>query len=381
MGAVLAVGVNLLWCRPGEVGGSEQYLARQLAGLADAAPDIRVRLAVPPGFAAAHADLAARFDVVTAAASVGRRRIARIVAEARTLPTMLGDVDVVHHAGGTLPLSRGSRRPAGGTVLTIHDVQYLQFPQYFSAARRTYLRLRLPPSVRAADVIAVPSEFVKSTVVDAYRIDPGRITVVPHGVDPPAPGVDEPGVDEPGIRRRYGLGDRRIVVYPAFTHPHKGHRFLLDLMAGRWSDPDLVLVLLGGAGAAEADVRAAVAERRLENRVVRPGRVPDADRDGLVAIAEALVFPSEYEGFGAPLLEAMVLGTPVVCSDRAALPEVAGDAALVRPLDLDAWSGALDEIARDRADLVARGRARAARFTTRASGAALAAAYRRAAAR
>ena len=78
---------------------------------------------------------------------------------------------------------------------------------------------------------------------------------------------------------------------------------------------------------------------------MRPGRVSDADRDGLIAGAEALVFPSEYEGFGAPVLEAMALGTPVVCSDRAALPEVAGDAALVRPLDPDAWEGALDEVA------------------------------------
>jgi alpha-1,3-rhamnosyl/mannosyltransferase len=108
--------------------------------------------------------------------------------------------------------------------------------------------------------------------------------------------------------------------------------------------------------------------------VIRPGRVPEADRDGLIAGAEALVFPSQYEGFGAPVLEAMALGTPVICSDRAALPEVAGDAALVRPLELDAWKGALDEI--DRPTMAAAGRARAASFSTAASGAALASAYR-----
>ena len=76
-----------------------------------------------------------------------------------------------------------------------------------------------------------------------------------------------------------------------------------------------------------------------------------ADRDGLLAAAEALVFPSEYEGFGAPVLEAMALGTPVICSDRTALPEVAGDAALVLPLELDAWKGALDEVAARRDEL------------------------------
>ena len=104
--------------------------------------------------------------------------------------------------------------------------------------------------------------------------------------------------------------------------------------------------------------------------------MPAADRDGLIAAAEALVFPSEYEGFGAPLLEAMVAGTPVVCSDQAAVPEVVGDAGLVRPIDPDAWKGALDDVAAARDDLVAAGRRRAELFTTATSGAALAAAYR-----
>ena len=104
--------------------------------------------------------------------------------------------------------------------------------------------------------------------------------------------------------------------------------------------------------------------------MIRPGRVPDGDRDGLIAAADALVYPSEYEGFGAPVLEAMALGTPVVCSDRAALPEVVGDAALVLPLDRDAWAGALDTVAARHDFMVSAGRRRAAHFTTRAAGSA-----------
>ena len=103
-------------------------------------------------------------------------------------------------------------------------------------------------------------------------------------------------------------------------------------------------MLLGGRGLAEDEVVATIDRLGLGPRVIRPGRVPAADRDGLIAAAEALVFPSEYEGFGAPLLEAMAAGTPVVCSDRAAVPEVVGDAALVRPIDPDAWKGALDDV-------------------------------------
>ena len=227
-------------------------------------------------------------------------------------------------------------------------------------------------------MIAVPSEYVRTTVIDAFGVDAGNVLVVPHGVDPVDP---DAACDPATLRARYRLGDRRVLVYPAMTHPHKGHRFLVELLAERWTDPDLVLVLLGRPGAADGDVQRAIAERRLADRILRPGRVPDADRDGLIALAEALVFPSEYEGFGAPVLEAMALGTPVICSDQAALAEVAGDAAVVRPLDLDAWSGALDAVSADRDGLVRRGRARAERFTTAVSGSALAVAYRQAAAR
>jgi len=361
----LRAGVNLLWCLPGGVGGSEEYLVRQLTGLRDVAPEIDATLFVLPGFAAAHRELAARHQLVVSSLDA-RRRWRRVLAEATWLPPRLHGVDVVHHGGGTVPL-----RTPGPVLLTIHDVQYRTFPQYLTALKRRYLRLTIPRSVHRADVVAVPSGYVRSTVLEAYRIAPERVVVVPHGVDVPAEVTDAATV-----RERYGLGDRRYVIYPAITHPHKNHRFLLDLLAGPWHDPELALVLLGGRGLAEEEVAGEIAALGLGQRVIRPGRVPAADRDGLLAAAEALAFPSEYEGFGAPVIEAMGLGTPVICSDRAALAEVAGDAALVRPLQLDAWQDALDEARRRHDELVTAGRARAAGFTTAASGAALAAAYR-----
>jgi glycosyltransferase involved in cell wall biosynthesis len=376
-GTTLTAGVNLLWCRPGEVGGSEEYLARQLVGLATVAPEIVARLVVAPGYPEAHPELVEHFTVVVGSAATRRRRSARILAEARSLPAMLGDVDVVHHAGGTMPVrSPFTRRGTGpASVLTIHDLQYLRFPDYFSATRRTYLRLRMPPSARSADVIAVPSDYVAGTVSDAFSVDRSHIVVVPHGVDAPDPAALPDPAD---LRSRYGLGKRRVLVFPAMTHPHKGHRFLVELLATNWKHDDLVLVLLGGRGEAEADLQQAIADRGVGARVVRPGRVPATDRDGLIALAEALVFPSQYEGFGAPVLEAMALGTPVITSDQAALPEVAGDAAVVLPLAADAWGDALGTVATQRADLIRRGRARAAMFTTEVSGAALAAAYHQA---
>jgi glycosyltransferase involved in cell wall biosynthesis len=221
-------------------------------------------------------------------------------------------------------------------------------------------------------VVAVPTEYVRTTVIDAYGVDADRVRVVPHGVESTL-GADAPSASD--LRRHYGLGDGPMIVYPAITHPHKNHRFLLEVMARRWTDPDLRLVLLGGRGAAEADVASDIVRLGLEQRVIRPGRVPDAHRDGLIAAADALVFPSQYEGFGAPAVEAMALGTPVICSDQPALAEVVGDAGLVLPLDVDVWADALDTVAARADEMCSAGRTRARAFSTERSGAELAAAY------
>lgn len=365
-GTAVDVAVNLLWCVPGEVGGSEQYLVRQLLGLASQPTDFAPTLFCLATFAAAHPELAPHARMVTAPID-GTSRPRRIVAEHTWLRRRTRGADLVHHGGGTTPAV--GRRPI---VLTIHDLQYRTHPEYLTPTKRRYLERAIPHSVRRAAVVAVPTEYVRSTVIDAYGVDPGRVVVVPHGIEPTI-GTAAPGPDE--LRSRYGLGDGRLLVYPAITHPHKNHRFLLELMARHWTDPDLRLVLLGGRGAAEDEVAADIARWGLGPRVVRPGRVPDADRDGLVAAADSLVFPSQYEGFGAPVVEAMALGTPVICSDQRALAEVVGDAGLVLPLDLDAWAGALDELDARRETMASRGLHRAADFSIERSGAALADAY------
>mgnify|MGYP001820574330 FL=1 len=363
------VAVNLMWCVPGQVGGSEQYLVRQLLGLAEQPSEFRPTLYCLASFGEVHPELAARFPMVPAPIS-GTDRPRRIIAEHTWLRRRTRGVDLVHHGGGTAPL--GGTRPF---VLTIHDLQFLTHPDYLSPSKLRYLSSVVPRSVRAASVVAVPTDYVRRTVVDAYGPDPSRVIVVPHGVEPTL-GADAPAEDE--LRQRYGLGGGRVIVFPAITHPHKGHRFLLDVMAQRWNDPDLRLVLLGGIGTADGDVIEAIATLGLADRVVRAGRVPDADRDGLIALADALVFPSEYEGFGAPVVEAMALGTPVICSDQPALAEVVGDAGLVLPADLDAWADALD-IAGERApELIAAGRRRAGAFSAARSGEGLVTAYRRA---
>lgn len=363
--SVPEVAVNLLWCVPGEVGGSEDYLVRQLLGLLDAAPrQWAVLLYALDGFAAAHPDLAARAPVEVAPFS-GARRPRRILGEATWLRSRAAGAALRHHGGGTAPT--GATTPY---VLTIHDLQYRTFPTHFSRVKRAYLDQLIPRSARHAAVVTVPSEYVRRSVIDAFALPADRVVVVPHGIEP-ALAADVTPADE--LRRRYALGYGPVVVYPAITHTHKNHRFLLQLLRERWTDPDLRLVLIGGVGDAEPEIT-----RCTDRRVCRLGRVPPADRSGLIAMADALVFPSRYEGFGAPLIEAMALGTPVIAADSTCIPDVVGDAGIVVPLDVDAWSAALHAVATNRDDLVAAGHRRVAHFTAARSGAALAAAYRQA---
>lgn len=362
----LRVAVNLTWLAPGRVGGSEQYLTRQLTGLPEdsgATPELFVQ----PTFAAAHPALAARFTTV-AMPFARDWRVARIAAEHTWLPARARHVDIVHHGGGTVPFT-GSHP----VLLTVHDLQYRQFPHYFSAVRLAYLRRMMPRSVRRSAVIATPSAYVRSTVIDAFGIDPDRVVVVTHGVPPhAAPDAEHRRI----VRDRHGLGDRPYVVYPAITHPHKGHPLLVEML--RHLETDHALVLLGGEGAAEGELRVAIAAAGVAHRVVRPGRVPDAERDALVASADALVFPSEYEGFGAPLVEAMQLGTPVVCGDHPAMREVVGDAGVVvSERSGEAWAAGVRAAIASAGTLVAAGHVRAAAFTLERSGATLASAYRR----
>ena len=360
------VGVNLLWCRPGKVGGSEQYLSRQLAGLLAVEHDgLEVSIFAPRGFAAAHGELAPLS--ITESKSDCANRGARIIRENTWLRSRTEDVQIVHHGGGTIPF-----RTSGATLLTVHDVQYLTYPQYFSQTRLRYLAFMMPRSLRRADMIAVPSAYVRDTLVERFGIDSSRINVVVHGIE----SVDTSKVDVDATVGRVGLAGQRYFIYPAITHPHKNHRMLVDLMTGPWRQRDEHIVFIGGQGRAHAELLAQVAASGISHRVHFTGHVGAADRDALIMGSRAVLFPSEYEGFGAPVAEAMALGVPVVASNRASLPEVVGDGGLVLPIDIDAWADVPARIDRDRDALIAAGRGRAQTFTLAASGRDLVAAYR-----
>jgi alpha-1,3-rhamnosyl/mannosyltransferase len=371
---VAAVAVNLLWCVPGKVGGSEEYVTRALGPMAEEAPDLELTLYALPGFEAAHPDLADQYEVVVAPVD-GERRSVRVAVERTWLAAQVRRrrPSLLHHPGGIVAPGSGSVP----VVLSMHDIQYVAYPEYFGTVKLAWLRRQLPSSLARAQVITAPSQFVATSLVDAHCVDPARLVVVPHGL--PASFAATP-FDEGHLRARYRIPGP-FLLYPAATYPHKNHLVLLDALAELGDRPELRLVLTGAPASGEDLVRDAIEHRGLHDRVVRTGRVSDADRDALLRCAEALVFPSRYEGFGAPALEAMAVGTPVLASRETALPEVVGPAGLLLdPDDATAWADAVRSVLDDpalRARLVEAGYERVGMFTAEQSAQALARAYRR----
>ena len=363
------IAVNMLWCRHGQVGGSEQYLVRQLLGLHHASNDeFEIEVFAPRGFAAVHPHLASAVSIRESRSAQGVRPL-RVISESTWLASRVRGAHVVHHGGGTVP----ARSPQP-VLLTIHDLQYLAYPQYFSRVKLAYLSSRLPTSAKRARHIAVPSEYVRGTVIEHLGVHPEDVSVVRHGIETH---LGAASTSEEEIRSRFGLTAAHVLAYPAVTHPHKNHLFLCDLVGGPLRDRDIQVVFAGGQGRGHEALQRRIAQAGLANRVKFVGRLNDADRDGLLAMAAALVFPSSYEGFGAPVIEAMALGTPVIASDHTALPEVVGDAGQVVPLDVAAWAAAIDHAIAHREFWRARGFVRAAHFRALDSGSDLAAAYRK----
>lgn len=365
------VGVNLLWLVPGVVGGSEEYTTRLLLAVAQQAPaDLRLRLYARPDLAAAHPDLAERFETVVAPRAMAAKA-GRVAVEHSWLASASRRDDLVHHAGGVVPALRSTP-----TILTVHDLQPLDLPANFSPVKRRWLGLMIPRSVRAARLVVTPSRFTADRLVQRLGLDVDAVRVVPHG-HPPVPAGPPPPPAAAGLASRYG----RFILYPAIAYPHKRHLDLLEAFARLAAErPELSLVLTGGQAGASIDVERWCESSPAGDRVHRLGRVPADDLDVLLRAAAAVAIPSEYEGFGNPALEAMARGTPAVVADAGSLPEVVGDAAVVVPprdpitlacalariLDDEQWAG----------ELRRRGPQRAASFDDRRAASALVDSYR-----
>ncbi len=261
------------------------------------------------------------------------------------------------------------------SVVTVHDLGYRFFPQAHPRFQRWYLDFSTRANARAAMHILADSEATRADLTGEYGADPAKISVVYPGVDESLRPETDPDVLAQ-VRDRYGLGPRYL-LYLGTLQPRKNLVRLLEAFRlFREVDAaheDVQLVLAGKVGWLADEIVGGVGRLGLEGSVVLPGFVPDQERGALLSGALAFLFPSLYEGFGFPVLEAMACGAPVLCSNSSSLPEVAGEAAwLVDPLDEGAIAAGLVRLVGDEAlrhRLAAQGFEQVRRFSWRRTGA------------
>jgi len=283
--------------------------------------------------------------------------------------------DVLHCPAQVAPAR--SRAPL---VVTVHDDGVARFPGGHPLEWRLFTRHVLPSLARRADMVITPSEFVRGELVARWRLDPGRVVAVPHGV---AAAFVQAGAAPPLPR-----SGRPRLLFAGAPIERKNLGLVLAAMAGADAGSALgeaELLISGASARSFPRHEAEVARLGLGSRVRWLGVVPRRDVPALYRQVDVLVYPSLHEGFGLPPLEAMAAGTPVVASRAASLPEILGGAVpLVDPHDATALGDAVEALLRDPAACtaaVAAGRARAAGYTWERCAAATAAVYRAAAGR
>ncbi len=347
------VGIALLTLVPGELGGSESATAALLRELARSGT-LPYRVYLPPVAPDAAEGLPSTLvPEYRRARTIPERLLAMSAAAARPGPLRrrLAEADVVHY-----PLTIRIPPVAAPSVATLHDLQHLDLPRLFSRGERAFRVAFWHRSVRAAQLVVTPSAFVRDRAVERLGLDAARIRVIPHGID--------------HTRFSPGTGEREpFLLYPARPWPHKNHARLYEAFALlRRERPELKLVLTGGGHPGARSAPDGVEVRGL------------VSLDELVSLyrrASALVFPSLYEGFGQPVLEAMACGCPVACSAIPPLAEVAGDAARTfAPDDPEAIAAAVGDVLLDPGRYRKRGLERAAQFTWERAAAQYEAVYR-----
>ncbi|GBD07853.1 D-inositol 3-phosphate glycosyltransferase [Candidatus Thermoflexus japonica] len=299
------------------------------------------------------------------------RPLVRILWEQLALPLLLarGEWDLLHAMAFVAPLA--VRLPV---VVTVYDLSFVRHPEAFRAWNRIYLRLFTRLTCwRAAGILTI-SQAAREDLIRLWKLPPERIGVAYPGVDPRFRPLPEKEVG--AFRARYGLPDS-FVLYVGTLEPRKNLGVLLEAIA-RLSPP-VPLILVGGRGWKPAFLSRLRALEQ-EGRARWIGFVPEAELPLWYNAATLLAYPSRYEGFGMPPLEAMACGTPVIAARASSLPEVVGEAGLlVDPDDVEGWVEGIRTLLRDgalRDMLRARGLARARQFSWEATVKAIVAFYK-----
>lgn len=290
-----------------------------------------------------------------------RSPVGRILWEQTVLPLLASrcSIDVLHSPVNVVPLAW-----RGPQVVTVHDLAFLRHPEHLTARRRAWLAHAVRLSARAADRVIAVSTSTADDLSAWFDIARSRIDVVPSAPSPQVRPVE--GAARDTFREKHGI-TRPFVLSVGTLEPRKNLPTLLRAFSAIQSRVPHDLVLVGPEGWLTDELRRTIGELDLGSRLRMTGFVPDDELGAWYSAADLFAFPSFYEGFGLPAVEAMRCGTPVLASSTSCFPEVVGDAGhLVDPNDVDSWAESMVGLLHDSqtlADLGRRGRERAAEFT------------------
>ena len=255
-----------------------------------------------------------------------------------------GAVDLFHSPNFILPPTRRAK-----TLLTVHDLSFIRHPHGAVDKLRRWLVKVVPRSLAQADHILADSHSTRDDLMEYYQVDARRITVVGAGVEARFQPSDDPA-QLMAVRQRYTLPPDKFILGLGTLEPRKNFTGLIEAFNQSPVRETHHLVIAGGKGWLYDDIFQSAATSPVADRIHLIGFVADNDLPALYSAADLFAYPSHYEGFGIPVIEAMACGTPVVCADNSSLPEVAGPAALqIKATDAPALAEALHRLASDRA--------------------------------